>query len=96
MTTQQVVTFMSGSVATRVESQSFWDAIRRLVTELGMTTQQLVTFMSNNSVAARVDSPEFFTCLEREWQLNPGISLTCLKSHLLHSVQPQRKRARSA
>jgi hypothetical protein len=64
MTTHQVVTFMSDGVAARVESPSFMEATRRLVTELGMTTHQVVTFMSGG-VAARVESPSFMEATRR-------------------------------
>ena len=53
MDAPQLVTFMSDSVAARIDSPEFWAGLDRLRTEWGMDMPQLVKFMGN-SVAARI------------------------------------------
>ena len=58
MSTAQLVTFMSDSVAKRLGTAEFDDAVSTLCKEYGMSTAQLVKFMSD-SVAKRLGTPEF-------------------------------------
>ena len=58
MGTEQLATMMSGSVAKRLGTAEFDDAVRVLLSEHGMSTEQLVTFMSN-PVAARLGTADF-------------------------------------
>jgi hypothetical protein len=65
MTTDQLVTFMSDSVASRCDNPEFMRFVERLLGEpYKMTTAQLVTFMSD-AVASRCDNPEFMRFVER-------------------------------
>jgi hypothetical protein len=71
MTTPQIVTFMSGCVATRLENEDFLTALRALRREFEMTTPQIVTFVSN-SVATRLENEGFLTALRalrREFEM---------------------------
>ena len=72
MDAPQLVTFMSDSVAARIDSPEFWAGLDRLRTEWGMDMPQLVKFMGN-SVAARIRSPELWAGLDRlrtEWGMD--------------------------
>merc|ERR1712086_95380 len=51
------------SVATRIESEGFIQALVEVKTKLGLDAAQLVTFMSN-SVASRIESEGFIQALE--------------------------------
>jgi hypothetical protein len=65
MTTDQLVTFMSDSVAWRCAVPDFMRFVERLIGEPHrMTTAQLVTFM-NDSVASRCADPDFMRFVER-------------------------------
>ena len=64
MDAPQLVTFMSDSVAARIDSPEFWAGLDRLRTEWGMDMPQLVKFMGN-SVAVRIRSPELWAGLDR-------------------------------
>ena len=55
---------MSGSVATRLDNEEFWNQLNRLKEEHGIEGKNLVSFMSN-SVATRLDNEEFWNQLNR-------------------------------
>ena len=59
---QPLVKIMSESLATRIESEEFIQALVEVKTKLGLDAAQLVTFMSG-SVAARIESEEFIQAL---------------------------------
>merc|ERR1712196_482915 len=54
---KQLVTFMHGSVAARIDSPEFWAGLERLRSEWRMDAELLVLFMSD-SVAARIGKPK--------------------------------------
>merc|ERR1719162_2121662 len=59
----QLVKLMKrGSVATRIESEGFIQALVEVKTKLGLDAAQLVSFMSD-SVATRIESEEFTQAL---------------------------------
>ena len=66
-TSAQIVTFLSESVAARLEEDAFWGSLTRLRTELGFTSAQIATFLSG-SVAARIQSDTFISLLK--WLLD--------------------------
>ena len=56
-----LATFISDSVAARLEDEAFWAGLARLG-ELGIAGDRLVTFMSG-SVAVRLEDKAFWACL---------------------------------
>ena len=64
MTKEDMLTFMSGSVAARIADPEFWNGLESLRTDWGMTTEDLVTFMCDG-VACRLGDPQFWEGLIR-------------------------------
>merc|ERR1740139_65524 len=75
-----LVTFMSGSVAARLEDEAFWAGLTRLG-ELGIAGAGLVAFMSN-SVAARLDNHDFMDGVSTLCsELSPLVTVGLLKNN---------------
>ena len=75
-----LVTFMSNSVAARLEDEAFWAGLARL-DELGISGDGLVSFMSN-SVAARLDNHDFMDGLSSLCsELSPPVVVGLLKNN---------------
>ena len=72
------------SVAARIEQQSFWDAINRIQTELGITGPKLAGFLTN-SVATRIEQQSFWDAITRV-QMELGITGPKLPGFLTDSV----------
>jgi len=60
---KELATFMSESVAARLDDEKFWSGLQRLQNEFGISGKDLVAFMSD-SVAARLGNQEFVNALE--------------------------------
>merc|ERR1712166_1472295 len=63
MSTAEIAKFMSNSVAKRLGTAEFDDALKALSVQHGMSTSEIVTFMSD-SVAKRLGTPEFAAALK--------------------------------
>ena len=75
-----LVTFMSDSVAARLEDEAFWAGLARLG-ELGISGDGLVTFMSD-SVAARLDNHDFMDGVSTLCsELSPLVTVGLLKNN---------------
>ena len=75
-----LVTFMSGSVAARLEDEAFWAGLTRLG-EFGISGDDLVTFMSG-SVAVRLNNLEFMDGLSILCsELSPQTTMDLLKNN---------------
>ena len=76
----RLATFMSNSVAARLEDETFWAGLARLG-ELGIAGDGLVTFMSDG-VAARLDNRDFMDGLSSLCAgLSPPVVIGLLKNN---------------
>merc|ERR1712166_1257898 len=64
MSTEQLVTFMSNSVAKRLGTAEFDDAVKLLLREHGMSTAQLATVMGN-SLAGRLGDEQYMSAISK-------------------------------
>ena len=73
-------TLLCDGVAARLETESFWTALKRLITELKVPPGDIKTVLCNG-VAARIESESFWTALKRlitELKVPPGDLKTVL------------------
>ena len=72
---QPLVKIMSDSMATRIESEGFVQALVEVKTKLGLDATELATFV-NNSAAARIVDPNFLP----KYLLLPKITKDAIRS----------------
>jgi hypothetical protein len=85
----QMVTFMSDGVATRIQDSAFVDALKTLKSELGLSPDQMVTFMSG-SVATRIQDSAFVDALKTlksELGLSPAQMVTFMSNSVATRIQ---------
>merc|ERR1712048_1031549 len=83
---KSLVTFMSGSVAARLDDEKFWKSLQRLGDDFGISGTNLVNLMSD-SIAARLSDAIFVDGLLILFSsISPRSTVTLMKNSALAST----------